>query len=203
MTKTMEALDKFAQALPPPPAPRAPAPPPGPYFLRDPDPAPFRPQSHAGAATSAPVSDAGETPDALLSRQAGFSWGDLLRTAAPEAPAPSAEGGDVGPAAVLGQSCALPSTARTGAIKAEAAPNGRSATAISEGTTRRGGRGDWHRLVGLVVLAATIGVGFQFLVQASARAGEAHWRQGVGKSLTSAHHHATRRRSSADPVSHG
>src|SRR5947209_6093161 len=111
MTKTMEALEKFAQALPPT------TPPQGPSLLRaaDTSRAPVPPQTDHAAVTVPLVNDAGEDPDPLLSRQAAFDWSGLLRAAAPHDPVPPAECGDARLAADSGQSRALQSTARSGA----------------------------------------------------------------------------------------
>src|SRR5438128_8491750 len=87
MTKTMEALEKFAQALPP-------TLPQGPGLLRAADASlgSSGPQSRDAAVTSPPVDRAEEDPDSLLSGQAAFGWSELLRTTAPHDPVSPAEG---------------------------------------------------------------------------------------------------------------
>ena len=140
MTKTLEALEKFAQALPPTPL------------------CPGTPQAQDD------------------SRCAAAPYSAL--------PAGSAK-----------QPFALPHALRATA-KAEATKKRREASVKGEGLTRRGSFGPWPRLIGLVVLAVTIGVGFKLLVRASERAGEACWREGVGKSFAHSHpsvpsHHPT------------
>jgi hypothetical protein len=179
MTKTMEALDKFAQALPATPAPQDRS------SLRAAEvpAAEVTPPSDRPAFTTARAEGAGEKPGPLRV--------DVLPDLAP--PAASC---DARSQADSGQGFSLPFAFRAGATRTSAARNSPPMAAMSRGTTRRGSHSEWPRLIGMAMLAVTIGIGFKLLVRASERAGEAHWRDGVAKFLAHRHHSAGRSRSS-------
>jgi hypothetical protein len=181
MTKTMEALDLFARALPPAPpslalGDRAAAAPVG-----DPSAA-----ERAARVTARPgISDRdlaprGERPraaDAVLPHLAAshYSQPRMVRgsTTAPTIAAGPVDDG----------SLALAAAASSRRRKSEAPVR-------SDGLTRRASLAGWPQWIGVAAVVVTLGLGSRLLVRASQRAGEACWRQGVGKSFLHAHPHS-------------
>src|SRR5437773_1168439 len=96
MTKTMEALEKFAQALPPPPArvpPEERGRVMGPSFRRGADSpvAQVTPLSSDAGPTPPWMNGAGEDPELLLSRRIASGGNEPLRVTAPHDLTPSDE----------------------------------------------------------------------------------------------------------------
>jgi hypothetical protein len=199
MTKTLEALEKFAQALPPTPAAvgqQCPVPLPASETPLAEVPA----QRNYAAVAAPPAHGPGREPDPRVASRDAAVGAEGRRAQAWEYPAPQAAGCSGALQAASGsQPFTAPSVARAAAVKGEAAGKSSPAGTRSEGTTRRGSGDQWQRLLGMAVLVVTVGVGLKLLVRTSERAGEAYWRQGIGKSLSHPHHAAARRHSSAAP----
>src|SRR5438094_10342368 len=154
MTKTMEALEKFAQALPP----TLPAQPCG-DLPRAEDTLTAQVQSPTNQATFAPfrVNGTGPDPGPLSARRDTAGHGDLPHAAGPLSGVPRADCGGALPAGGPGQPCALHSEARA-ELKAEAAAKSLPAAVRSDGLTRRGSQCQWQRLIGVSLLEVTTGL---------------------------------------------
>jgi hypothetical protein len=167
MTKTMEALDLFTRALP--------SPLPGPDLGAGTD------LTVAGPGVSeqnrGPRVESGHAADEAIAHRAAFH-SSLPEIDRGRTPAAAARPADSGPRALRA------------AGKAESHQQGRVAPVRNEGLTRRGSPTGWTRWIAVAVVVVTLGFGSRLLVRASQRAGEACWRQGVGKSFLHAHPHS-------------
>jgi hypothetical protein len=181
MTKTMEALDLFARALPP----ASPSLEVGERAAMAPVGAPSVAGRAARATALTGYSDLGLAPRVEHPREADAVLPHLA--ASDYSPPRMDDGRTTPPAVAAGPVISGPRAPHA----AESTRQRKSVVPVrSDGLTRRRSIAGWPQWIGLALVVATLGLGSRILVRASERAGEACWRQGAGKSFLHAHPHA-------------